>query len=98
VVFSEFSRTPLLNNADGRDHSLTNACLVAGAGVPHNRVIGASSDQGMSPMRIDPATGTPTGTQNGVMLRPQHVMASVFESLGYATTQFQTKGIAALMG
>lgn len=97
VMFSEFSRTPLLNGVAGRDHSLTNACLLAGAGVPHNKVIGASSNQGMAPMRIDPATGLPTGTQNGVMLRPQHVMASVFQSLGYATTQFQTTGIPALV-
>jgi uncharacterized protein (DUF1501 family) len=36
VGFSEFSRTPLINVRGGRDHSLTNACFVAGGNVKGN--------------------------------------------------------------
>ena len=39
VVFSEFSRTPLVNGRDGRDHHLTNSCLVAGPGLLGNRAM-----------------------------------------------------------
>jgi hypothetical protein len=95
VVFSEFSRTPALNAFGGRDHSLTNACLIIGAGVPHNRVIGASSAIGMAPQRIDPMSGAVSST--GVDLRPQDVWASVLQANGYDSSLVQTTGLPCLM-
>src|SRR5262249_22011711 len=59
LAFSEFGRTALLNGRDGRDHSLTAACMLLGAGVPHNKVVGASSDVAMVPRAVDPASGNP---------------------------------------
>ncbi len=40
MVFSEFSRTPLINGTGGRDHHLANSCMLMGAGVKHNYVFG----------------------------------------------------------
>ncbi len=66
IVYSEFSRTPLLNGQDGRDHHLAGSVLLAGRGIRGNQVIGATTDKGMA-------------TENGrspdrrcVQLRPAH--------------------------
>lgn len=95
MAFSEFGRTALLNSRDGRDHSLTGSCLLIGAGVPHNRVIGASSDVGMVPRAINPATGQPE--DGGAFLTPTLVAASIMESAGYDTTALRTNGLPCLM-
>ncbi|MCA2981197.1 MAG: DUF1501 domain-containing protein, partial [Myxococcaceae bacterium] len=94
VVFSEFSRTPYLNPNGGRDHSLTNACLLFGAGVPKNRVVGASSDVGMEPQAVDPMTGQVAA--GGVVIRPEHVLASVLESAGFDAAPLRTTGLPCL--
>lgn len=98
VVFSEFSRTPYLNPAGGRDHSLTNACMLFGAGVPKNRVVGASSDVGMEPQPVDPMTGQVSTASNAVVLKPEHVLASVLRSAGYSSDALRTDGLPCLMG
>jgi uncharacterized protein (DUF1501 family) len=79
VGFSEFSRTALLNARGGRDHSLTNACFLAGAGIKPG-VYGKSSDIGMSPGPIDLATGRPD--PGGEIPRPEHVLRTLFASIG----------------
>lgn len=96
VCFSEFGRTPRLNNRDGRDHSLTSACMLLGAGVPHNKVVGASSDRGMNPRKINPMTGAPDDA--GLSLTPTLVMASIMESAGLDTTRLRVRGVPGLMG
>ncbi len=95
VCFSEFGRTARLNNRDGRDHSLTSACMLLGAGVPHNRVIGASSNRGMNPSKINPMTGVVD--ESGTGLSPTLVMASIMESAGLDTTRLRVRGVPALM-
>ena len=79
LVFSEFSRTPLINTAGGRDHHLTSSCLLAGAGVKHNVVIGASGDIDMAPGRIDFTTGAPSPI-NGLNIFPDNIIATVLAS------------------
>jgi uncharacterized protein (DUF1501 family) len=96
VVFSEFGRTPMLNTRNGRDHSLTGACMLIGAGVPKNKVIGASSDVAMNPRKINPLTGVPDDT--GIELNPNLVIASVMESGGYDTFRLRNNGVPCLMG
>lgn len=96
VVFSEFTRTPLLNSRDGRDHSLTNSCMLLGAGVPHNRVVGASTDVGMGPQEIDPTTGE-VARAGGVKITPNDVMASILESAGMVTDKLRARGLPCLM-
>lgn len=95
VAFSEFGRTALLNTRDGRDHSLTSAAMLIGAGVPKNKVIGASSDVGMNPLPINAQTGAVE--EGGVTLTPNNLMASIMESAGYDTDKLRTDGIPALM-
>jgi hypothetical protein len=95
VVFSEFGRTSMLNGNNGRDHAITTAALLIGAGVPHNTVIGASSDIGMNPMALNPITGRPD--ESGLILNPTHIMASIMQSANYDVTQFRIDGVPCLM-
>jgi uncharacterized protein (DUF1501 family) len=80
VAFSEFMRTPLLNERGGRDHWLTNSCLLLGGNVKGGTVIGASSDVGMSPT----ATNLETGMSDlgGEVIRPEHVLRTLFVDAG----------------
>jgi len=78
--FSEFSRTPLLNQDGGRDHSLTNACFLLGAGIKGGQVVGASSDLGMAPQPINLDTGVVDA--GGEIVRPEHVLQTLFRQAG----------------
>ena len=95
LCFSEFGRTALINARGGRDHSLTSACMLIGAGVPHNTVVGASGDVGMPPRAIDPDTGAPDDA--GVMISPTLVAASLMQGAGYDTTSLRADGLPCLM-
>lgn len=79
LVFSEFARTPLINTAGGRDHHITGSCLLAGAGVKHNLVIGASGDIDMAPGRINFNTGAPD-LLAGLNIFPDNIIATVLAS------------------
>lgn len=81
LVFSEFSRTPLINAAGGRDHHITNSCMLLGKGIKHNTVFGKSGDVGMSAGIIDHKTGRPDGA-NGFQILPDHVIATVMKAAG----------------
>ena len=81
VGFSEFSRTPMLNARGGRDHSLTNAAFLLGAGIPGNRVIGRSSDLGMEPTTTNLVTGQ--FSPDGEVVRPEHVLRTLLYSAGF---------------
>jgi uncharacterized protein (DUF1501 family) len=95
LAFSEFGRTSMLNGRDGRDHSLTSSCMLLGAGVPHNKVVGKSSDVNMVPMAVNPMNGRPDN--GGTFLTPTLVIASIMESAGYDTRALRTNGLPCLM-
>ena len=95
LAFSEFGRTALINGRGGRDHSLTSSCMLLGAGVPHNRVVGRSSDVGMAPMAIDPVTGAPDDA--GQLITPTLVIASIMQAAGYSTDSLRVDGLPCLM-
>lgn len=78
--FSEFSRTALLNASTGRDHSLTNACFLAGAGIKGGQVVGRSSDVGMAPYGINLETGAPDGEAD--LVRPENILRTLFYVAG----------------
>jgi uncharacterized protein (DUF1501 family) len=80
VGFSEFSRTSLLNGNMGRDHSLTNASFLLGAGIRGGQVIGASSDVGMTPQSVNLETGLVDA--GGEVIRPEHIHRTLLEGLG----------------
>ncbi len=96
VCFSEFARTPLINSKDGRDHFLVSSCLLIGAGVPHNEVIGATADIGMSAFQIDANTGQPVKS-GGAFLNPQNILASILKGAGYKHDALREKPLPCLI-
>lgn len=80
MLSSEFSRTPLINARDGRDHHITNSALIAGPGIVGNQVFGATSDSGMQRQKISPTTGLVAAS--GVYVRPTDVVATLLQSMG----------------
>ncbi len=81
MVFSEFSRTPMINTREGRDHHLTSSCLVAGPGIKGNTVFGASSNTGMTTQKWNFVTGALDAT-GGAVIRPADVHATLLDSMG----------------
>ncbi|EPX60446.1 Tat (twin-arginine translocation) pathway signal sequence domain protein [Cystobacter fuscus DSM 2262] len=90
LVYSEFARTPLLNAASGRDHHLTNSCLMMGAGLKHNTVFGRSGDIAMAPAVVNLGTGE-SDPINGQNILPDHIIATVLASAGldYSITRVE---------
>jgi len=80
VAFSEFSRTARINANTGRDHSLTNACLLVGGGIKGGQAIGASSDLGMEPKGVDLQTGAVSA--GGEVVKPEHVLRALMVEAG----------------
>ncbi|MFM2153537.1 MAG: hypothetical protein RL199_1972 [Pseudomonadota bacterium] len=80
VGFSEFSRTPMLNDQGGRDHHLANSCLLLGGSIKGGTVIGATSDVGMMPQPVNLATGLVD--PGGELLKPEHVLRTLYEDVG----------------
>jgi uncharacterized protein (DUF1501 family) len=83
VGFSEFSRTPLLNDNGGRDHSLTNASFLIGGNIRGGQAIGASSNVGMQPMAVNLQNGRALNNPSeGEVIRPEHVLQTLFHEVG----------------
>lgn len=80
IGFSEFSRTPLLNSSEGRDHWLNNACFMLGGGVKGGRVLGQSSDYGMNPQKLNLETGALD--PDGEVVRPEHILQALYNEVG----------------
>ncbi len=86
VAFSEFMRTPLINSFGGRDHWLTNCCAIIGGKLrrtPRTQLIGASSDVGMAPQRVDLETGRVTeDPERGEVIYPEHIWRTLLVDAG----------------
>lgn len=87
LVFSEFSRTPLINGTGGRDHHISSSALLIGAGIKHNMVFGKAGDINMAPGLVDRNTGLPD--PKGMTILPEDVIATVLASakLDYSITR-----------
>jgi uncharacterized protein (DUF1501 family) len=96
VAFSEFARTPLFNPFGGRDHSLCNSCLIAGAGIVGNQVVGASGEVGMGPDRYDFQAGK-TVPEGGENIAPEHIASTLLASAGLDATILRSRPIPALL-
>ena len=97
VGFSEFSRTPMLNASMGRDHHLTNSCFLLGGPI-QGVDIGGSSDRGMLPQPVDPATGAVLPEGSADPLKPDHVLQTLYDDVGLGTRpDLRVPGIAALL-
>lgn len=95
VAFSEFQRTPRINERNGRDHHLGNCALVAGAGIKPGIVVGASSDRGMGPELVNLQTGQPD--EGGKSLSPEHVLSTVLAAGGFDASGLRSEPIPALL-
>jgi len=84
LAYSEFARTPLLNSRGGRDHHLASSCLLAGAGISGNRVVGETSATGMGACRYDFKAGRVV-PEGGELIGPEHVRATLLASAGLPT-------------
>lgn len=82
MLYSEFSRTPLINSRAGRDHHLCGSVLLAGPKIRGNQVIGASSDKQAAAQPINMSTGLVDA--NGVKLRPADIHGTLLTSMGIA--------------
>ena len=80
VVFSEFQRGALINAGGGRDHSLTNGCILAGAGIEGGQIIGRSSDIGMEPTPMNLTTGQ--WDPGGEIIKPEHIIQTLMTDVG----------------
>ncbi len=79
LVYSEFARTPKINGDGGRDHWFADTMMIFGSTLKRG-VFGASNEQDLGILAVDPVTGLPD--ENGVQIRPEHVMATLVQSLG----------------
>ncbi|UCH30651.1 MAG: DUF1501 domain-containing protein [Myxococcales bacterium] len=79
LVYSEFARTPKINGDGGRDHWFADTMMVFGSTLKKG-VFGASNEQDLGILALDPVTGRPD--EGGIQLRPEHVMATLVQSLG----------------
>ena len=79
MVYSEFSRTPKINGDGGRDHWFADSVMIFGSTLKTG-VFGASNEQDLGLISVDPITGQPN--EAGIRLRPEHVMATLVQSLG----------------
>lgn len=83
AITSDFGRTPAYNAGNGKDHWPITSMIVMGAGVPGNRVLGAS-DEGHNPLYFDPHTLEPVsaGSTTKTRIGPDHVHKNLRRLLG----------------
>jgi len=79
VCYSEFSRTPKLNAALGKDHWPVTSAIVMGAGIKGGRGYGATTP-GVEAETIDFATGQRSAS--GMTLMSNHFCAGVLKACG----------------
>lgn len=80
---SDFGRTPGYNEQQGKDHWAVGSMMFMGAGIPGNRVIGASTD-GHKPLNVDPGSLAVVGDEGGVALEPAHIHRALRRLAGFA--------------
>lgn len=76
VLYSDFGRTPRVNNGAGRDHWPVGGALLAGGGLAGGRAVGAT-DADLLAKNVDPNTGLESSS--GIQLSPVHLGGSVLE-------------------
>ena len=82
---SEMGRTPKLNGQRGKDHWPVTSCLVLGAGVPGNRVLGGTSDE-LGARSVDLGTGEVDDT--GVQLQASNLAAGILATVGVDASSY----------
>jgi uncharacterized protein (DUF1501 family) len=94
VVFSEFGRTPRINDRAGRDHHLGNCALIAGAGIRGGRVVGESGNA-LGPLLVNLETGL--ADESGVNLQPEHVLSTVMAAARLDASELRSRALPTLL-
>lgn len=87
VLYSDFGRTPKVNNNNGRDHWPVGGALMIGGGIQGGRVVGATDDN-LRALSINKDTGA-AEVGSSFTLSPSNLGGAVLElTLGatYTTT------------
>jgi len=79
VVMSEMTRTPRLNDDNGKDHWPTTSALLLGSGLHGGRVFGGTDDN-LDAQAVDLASGALTS--GGTLLRYDHFAAGLLQWVG----------------
>ncbi|MEL6345099.1 MAG: DUF1501 domain-containing protein [Myxococcota bacterium] len=97
VLQSEFCRTPNLNSRGGRDHHITNSCVLIGAGIKGGQVIGATSDFKLGAQAVDLSSGQLTS--GGEFIENEHISRSLLHSIGVTedVADFRTPALLAAL-
>jgi hypothetical protein len=102
VITSEFSRTPYLNSARGKDHNpMTNSVILAGSGVKGGSTLGGSrlitAAQSKSNFAyhmgrpIDKSSGLIAGgKENSMFIFPEMVLMTIGQILGWQMSDLQS--------
>ncbi len=86
-VYTDFSRTPLINTGAGKDHYGGGSWQIVMRANPDwggGKVVGATGPR-HQPLKINPTTGA-VDPVNGVMIRPRHFHAAMRKYLGITTS------------
>ena len=92
MVYSEFARTPKINGDGGRDHWFADSVMIFGSTLKRG-VFGASNEQDLGLISVNTTTGQPD--ESGVQLRPEHVMATLVQSLGGDASPYREEPLSA---
>ncbi len=88
VVYSDFGRTPKVNNSSGRDHWPVGGALMIGGGIQGGRFVGVT-DNDLRGLNINATTGATDAA--GLNLNPTHLGGSILNlTLGSAYMQYRT--------
>ena len=88
VVGSDFGRTPGYNSGNGKDHWPVTSMMMMGAGIPGNRVIGASTER-HGALKVNPSNLTLDG--NGINITPAHIHQALRKLAGIDREQLITQ-------
>lgn len=92
VLYSDFGRTPKVNNSSGRDHWPVGGALVMGGGIEGGRSVGSTDDNLQAADYVDPNTGkeTDASAPGAVQLNPTHLGGMVLAlTLGSGYAQYR---------
>lgn len=92
VMYSDFGRTPKVNNSNGRDHWPVGGAVVIGGGIEGGRAVGATDDDLQAADFVDPNTGreTTSSAPGAVQLNPTHLGGMVLAlTLGSGYSQYR---------
>jgi len=95
LVFSDFARTPRLNGNQGRDHWFAGSMIVLGGLRPG--VVGATNEDDLGLVRLDPTTLRPTTDSAGLQLKPEHVAATVVAAAGLDPAAYRVEPLTRLL-